>query len=369
MKLMKILIFGTGKIAKKIMPGILFNNRKFGYEVVGVIDNDFQKHGADFYGFKICHPGEMNSFEYDKIIICVDSYYESIKSQLICGYKISENNIRDRWYLLQFILMNKYKDTCNLEIKTTLDYWRNGNKLSVFNDWIDEKYHSIHEVYWDNKYNMPYVLFTTIDDYQRKMYYPRNYPFILKHGHQYVADLLYEQSGESPHLYVQGKHIINDGDVIVDAGVCEGNFILKYINLLSKAYLFEMDPLWQEAISRTFSDEVDKVTVINRSISNRTGGSSIRIDDVIDRKIDFLKMDIEGAEIEGLLGAEKVLQESNAKCSICSYHRFGDELVIRNILGRYGYNTSTTQGYMVFTIDPDIFYHLDFRRGIVYGEK
>lgn len=167
----------------------------------------------------------------------------------------------------------------------------------------------------------------------------------------------------------QGKHIINDGDVIVDAGVCEGNFILKYINLLSKAYLFEMDPLWQEAISRTFSDEVDKVTVINRSISNRTGGSSIRIDDVIDRKIDFLKMDIEGAEIEGLLGAEKVLQESNAKCSICSYHRFGDELVIRNILGRYGYNTSTTQGYMVFTIDPDIFYHLDFRRGIVYGEK
>ena len=80
-------------------------------------------------------------------------------------------------------------------------------------------------------------------------------------------------------------------------------------------------------------------------------------------------MDIEGCELDGLWGAANVLKKNSVKCSICSYHKFGDEFEIKNILEEYGYTTSVSNGYMAFIYDTDIFYHVDLRRGIVYGDK
>jgi hypothetical protein len=50
-----------------------------------------------------------------------------------------------------------------------------------------------------------------------------------------------------------------------------------------------------------------------------------RLDDVLgDSNVTFLKMDIEGAELKTLHGAEKLIRRCRPKMAICIYHRAED---------------------------------------------
>lgn len=364
---MKILLFGTGKIAEKIAPVLLKYASISILDVVGFIDNNPMKYGKDFYGYKIYHPGEIYNLNYDKIVICVEAEKE-IKEQLILGYKIPANVIDDYIDLLKFIMTYKYKESEDVEIQEILKYWQD-NILSIFNQYIDKKKVTYDEVIWDKNNNLPYIMFKTIENKDKKMYFPRNTRFDIFENRQVIKNLMHEQLDGSPHLYIDNKIYVNEGDVLVDAGVCEGNFALKYIDIVKNMYLIECDPNWQEPLYFTFKDYDDKVLISNKFLSNRTGIKTITLDDLVKEKIDFLKMDIEGAEIEALQGAKKTLENKAVKCSICSYHKHGDERAIKDILESYGYETWTSNGYMVFLGDEDIFYYSDFRRGIVYALK
>lgn len=87
-------------------------------------------------------------------------------------------------------------------------------------------------------------------------------------------------------------------------------------------------------------------------------------------EINFLKMDIEGDEIAALRGAKRLFQNSkNVKCSICAYHRHGDEGKITELLREYGFSTSVSKGYMLFLFDPEVREKPELRRGVVRGRK
>lgn len=67
-------------------------------------------------------------------------------------------------------------------------------------------------------------------------------------------------------------------------------------------------------------------------------------------RIDFLKMDIEGAEIEALAGAEKTLQITE-KAAIAAYHiRDGNRTApsVANFLRNHGFVTHTSSGGLVY---------------------
>jgi hypothetical protein len=157
--------------------------------------------------------------------------------------------------------------------------------------------------------------------------------------------------------------------IIVDAGVCEGNFALKYIENAKKMYLIECDPRWMRALRLTFAPFKDKVVFCDKFLTKYESKTTTTIDVLVKEKIDFLKMDIEGAEVDALLGAKKTLLGSKASCAICSYHRQNDEENIRFILNSLGYSTETSIGYMFFPYDENIIDTLDLRKGIVYGKK
>ena len=62
-------------------------------------------------------------------------------------------------------------------------------------------------------------------------------------------------------------------------------------------------------------------------------------------KVDFIKMDIEGAEIEALKGARRILTENNVHIAIASYHSINEQktyIESEKILKNYGYETETT---------------------------
>lgn len=108
--------------------------------------------------------------------------------------------------------------------------------------------------------------------------------------------------------------------------------------------------------------------IIPRFVSDITERNVTRIDDALPNlrgENIFLKMDVEGSEPDALRGAEKILTNNHVRASICTYHHAEDLVRVKSILQRFGYTTSTSDGYMVFLFDSDIFNTADFRKGVV----
>ena len=86
---------------------------------------------------------------------------------------------------------------------------------------------------------------------------------------------------------------------------------------------------WDQKDILTFSENGTSSGIIEKgTISIQVD----KIDDVIDGNVDFIKMDIEGAEYKALLGAEKSIKHSHPVLAICVYHKKRDLLEIPNLI-------------------------------------
>ncbi|MGB9607893.1 MAG: FkbM family methyltransferase [bacterium] len=69
---------------------------------------------------------------------------------------------------------------------------------------------------------------------------------------------------------------------------------------------------------------------------------AVRIDTIVEElglgRVDFIKMDIEGAEVDALLGAERTITQFKPKLAICTNHRPTDPIEISQILQKYNPN-------------------------------
>lgn len=356
---MKIILFGAGEFARQTYGRV--EKMPDDIEVLGFVDNDAARWG-EFLGKPCFSPGRLKDMEYDKLIILPYMYYEDIKRDLMYWHKVDENKIADYKYLLKLLLTEKYQKSGDAEIQEMLKYWEK-NELSVFNQYLKEE-NEYWEVQWDYIENMPFILFE-----DKRMYFPYDTKFDEIDGKRVVTDLMSEQQPASPHLYIRDDIRIEAGDVVADAGVCEGNFILRYIEKVSKAYLFEGDRRWRKPLELSMKKFSDKVVLCDKFLGKTDEGNVVTLDSVVQGRLDFLKMDVEGAEPDTLEGGRDTLRNNQVKCAICSYHKSGDEEKIKELLHSYGYSTSVSNGYMVFYHDIEIFSKLDLRRGVVYGRK
>lgn len=363
-----VFFFGTGDCAKLYANKVNLALKSLGdFQLVGFLDNDTAKVGTVFEGYRVYNPGIIKKFSCDMVLLFLldDTNYVRVIHQL--SDMISIEKIHRYDFPLKVMVQKRYKDSTDREIKETLEYILN-HQISVFNQFIHAE-STYDEVKWDKQVSLPYIDFTTAEGRKVPMYYPENYRFTEKDGSFYIKNLMWEQSEGSPHLYIQKNHDVENGDCIIDAGVCEGNFALKYVDIASHIYLFEMDPIWKEPLTYTFQNYENKVTIVYKAVSDRTKNDECRIDDVVsNRKIDFIKMDVEGAELSAIRGAEHTFCTNDIKSSICSYHRNGDEKRIREQLEKYGYQTTVSDGYMLYLFSDDTWEKGDFRRGMVYGK-
>ncbi len=277
---------------------------------------------------------------------------------------IPQSRVRTIYWLLQHKMLKKYEDSHDDVIQETLEYWRT-HELSIFNQHTEFYEHTLDEMCMDNNCGLPYIMFKTVEGKERRMYYPQDGGLQAPDGKYYVKDILREQVPTSPHLYIKDNHKINDGDILIDAGVCEGNFALRYIDVCSKVYLCEMDTKWFAPLYFTFRDCWDKVELITKPVGSKTQNGIIALDDVINVPADsniFL-------EVDALHGARKILQNYNLKASVCSYHKKDDLWQIKSVFQKYGYETSTSEGYMIFLDGKNIWDSADFRKGIVYANN
>ena len=360
--MLKIFLWGTGQIAMQVMNQYNVTDH---YNVIGFIDNDKNKQGEKFFGKIIYDPSILTKEKFDKIIILANKYNEIAKQikEILCG-KTAVQIDNYKCFYKQSIL-KRYENCNDEEIKKILNYIREKD-LEVFNYDFTDKYKDIKiDVEYDARCSLYYVLHG-----DKRMYFAKSLDTVEK-VEKYYKSILLEQDKESPNRYLSDEFDISEGDVVVDAGVAEGNFSLDIIEKVSKIFMIESDIEWIEALKETFKDYMEKIVIIPRYLTSMEENECTTLDSVIEQPVDFIKMDIEGNEWDALLGAEKLINSSqNLKCAICSYHSDFDEILIKDILDKYGMECSATSGYMWFPFTRRKSYvSTKLCRGIVRGIK
>lgn len=361
--MMRLLIFGTGKIASEVMGGI--DNILNYTELLGFIDNDDSKYGKIFYGRCIYHPGQIQKLQYDKICILLGEKFQEVYNQLVYGYRIAPEKIICREDLLKYLMVQKHKDSQDKDIKNTVKYWSE-KPISFFNQYQYAE-PGYDRIFWDQDENMPYTEYKG-----HKLYYPRTYSgFIYEDGCIYARSYRdMEQAEGSPHQYLKNEVFIKRGDVVIDAGAREGDFALAYIEEIDKLYIFESDPEWVKALQVTYREYGEKVAIIPKMLGGCVTEEMTTLQEIIgEQRIDFIKMDIEGAEVSVLESTQDIVRKNDIRCAICSYHRKGDAIALKELLERNGYQTEFSDGQVVFIADVNIFRDLDFRKAMVYAHK
>lgn len=201
----------------------------------------------------------------------------------------------------------------------------------------------------------------------RKLFYSRDYSRIEVVRYAY-NNICIEQDERSPHRYLSEGFDVAEGDTVLDIGAAEGNFSLDVIEKAGRVYIFETDENWIEALKLTFEPWKDKVRIINKFVSNVDNEKCITLEKMLgDEKIDFIKMDVEGAEVEILESSKKILDSSNdLKLAVCTYHTSKDKDTIEEILTKCNYVCETTPGYMLFifsVLTPPYFRKVLLRAG------
>lgn len=335
----RIFLWGTGNIAETTLRQCMTLDS---YEILGFIDNNPQKTGSLFHGKKIFTPDILDYIIPDKIVILADAY-KVIKEQIVTMYPQYENLIENKNFFYKESVLARYQNERNKEIVEVLEYIKI-NGLDVFNYEFKKKYVDLNiEVYRDKENGMSYVM-----HHGKRLFFSKKYNNKEAIIHYYKSILL-EQDVNSPHRYISEDFCINSGDIVIDIGAAEGNFSLEIIEKVSKLYIIETDEDWIEALKETFKEYLDKVVIIKKFISSYDEGEYARLDTLIDEPVNFIKMDIEGNEWDGLWGAENLINRSdNLKLAICSYHSDFDQILIEQFMDSHGIKHSTSKGYLWF---------------------
>jgi hypothetical protein len=209
---------------------------------------------------------------------------------------------------------------------------------------LEYKNQDIHVVS-DEVLGLPYVMHNN-----KRLYFQPGYNKnkIIK----IYRELITEQDTRSSHRYVKSYDELK-GKTLLDIGSAEGIFALDTVELSDHVYLFECDKLWIRPLEATFAPWHEKVSIIEKYISDKTEGTNMKLDDFLADKPKgnlFLKMDIEGAEKSALAGASETLKSAeNIQLAICTYHVKDDPESISSMMASLGYSYEFTDGLMYWS--------------------
>jgi FkbM family methyltransferase len=186
-------------------------------------------------------------------------------------------------------------------------------------------------------------------------------PYLCNNHLLYNASMLGEGTYENEDIFVE------DGDVVFDVGANMGIFSIFSIikRKAKKAYAFEPITSTLKLLDSNckLNGITNEIELINKGLSNFMGNIDMSIssdnigansmvfscvdslsesvevttlDSFIDfnsiNKVDFIKVDIEGAERDFLEGARGTLAKFKPKLAICTYHLMDDPVVLTKLI-------------------------------------
>ena len=212
----------------------------------------------------------------------------------------------------------------------------------------------------DSEYGLPYVVFP---DGKKRLFFPRSWSDA--EVKRIYRGLYAEQDTESPHYYLHRGIEELKGRIFLDIGAAEGFSSLQFVDWVDRIYLFEYEDEWIEALTATFLPYQDKCEIVKKYVCDSDTESTITLDTFLSDKSSsnlFVKMDIEGAEISALRGADRTLSNGkNIMLSVCTYHNKEDATSIAKIFDVKKINYTFSPGYM--------FINNSLRKALIKGER
>jgi FkbM family methyltransferase len=196
--------------------------------------------------------------------------------------------------------------------------------------------------------------------------------FWVPKGNRYV--LPFNLAEMERQIYGSGPHFIHPGDIVLDCGASDGDFTREALRAgAATVVAIEISPSNAECIRRNTAAEIasGRVILCPRGVWDREDSLVLNLDDAnfaansvvlqpggsrpsvrvplttIDRivaelrlpRVDFIKMDVEGAEVRAIAGARDTLTRFKPRLAIATEHKPDDErtipAAIRNIRADY----------------------------------
>jgi FkbM family methyltransferase len=189
-------------------------------------------------------------------------------------------------------------------------------------------------------------------------------------------DLFYALAEQTLRNYGDGPYRVKSGDIVLDCGANVGDFVREALSAGAKLVIaIEPVPRSVACLQRTFSREITegRVRVVPKAVWNEAGKMKMSLHDnslldnlivvrdarsvgylevpliTIDAlfselglaRVDFIKMDIEGAEPNALQGAHHILAAFRPRMSIATEHWPGEYAeVMKAILNAAAYHST-----------------------------
>ncbi len=281
----------------------------------------------------------------------------------LIGLVFESNGLKER----RTKVLNHFKtvdpNSLEPEILEGLDYLKSHKFASFPYNWTKKYDKFFPEVFRDTDHQRFYVYFEG-----KRMYFPKS---ITNKQVIWAMRLIYrEQDSKSPHLYLTPDFQIEPNSIVVDAGVAEGNFALSVVEMAKHLFLIECDKEWMEALKITFAPWKEKVTFVEKYMSDCDDESTTSIDGLFKPEADekyFIKMDIEGFEQKALAGMKNLAASGKSiKMDVCTYHQPEALQEIEVFLKDYGFHYQVSDGFVLFFQNGE---EPSFRKVLVRAER
>lgn len=275
----------------------------------------------------------IGDFSDSIFIVCSDTYRQSISQQV----KASGGTLFDipDWegMVEQMLTLHEYKTKVEHNIIGDIYEW-------IGTEYAENRIRAVEEKLSDEK---------SCEVFRRRMEFLRN-------GDLY--DFMKIPVDHDAYFDVDEMHYTQD-EVFVDCEAYIGDSIdgyRKHVGQYRKIYALEPDVENCKKIQEYVENQkLQNIQLINAAVGkeNRTvsfdqqgtAGSSVKgegnnsvklvcLDDVIADPVTFLKMDIEGFELDALMGAKGLIETYKPKLAICVYHKCEDPVSIVEYLAQ-----------------------------------
>ena len=302
-----LFFYGAGAACLKLLEVCDF----LGFSPNYIVDRNPELWGRHIFGIRIISPSELQQFSQDCPVLISTFHLQSAEATLNeCGFL-------NLWWF------PRHTYSANLGLS------------------IDKA----EQILAENRDAMSYVVENLADSRSREVFNE-----ILKLRHENSAD--FESIFEMNEYFHTDIVKLDDKEVFVDCGGFDGATTLEFIKNTGRkfehAYIFEPIPDMIASINKNieFLPERERITALNMAISDspkkvnfviRGQGSQIKsggdvsvwaesIDSFFKEKAPptFIKLDVEGAEMLALKGADGVIASFRPKLAVSIYHRFED---------------------------------------------
>ncbi len=359
----KIIIYGTGALARELYKQIQCYNQIMENEMIRILAYTETRYCLDrlINNIPVIPLEKCADYGAQKIVIAsrqkkeIQEHIERlniIDSKLVVtkeDFSPKENGLNLSQIINSYAYEQGWVGSTNKEEKKLYQQYTNnqyfidvfGRRRFIENqDSIDDILTEV-PVFRDDDLKLKYVLYDN-----KRLYYPNNWTdSMIQEYHAFNVWTC--KNNKSAHQYLTEDFSINQDDVVADIGGAEGLFALDIIDKVSKVYIFEVDETWIGPLRATFRPFENKVTIVNQFVSNVNYLNKVTLDSYFKNKvINFIKMDIEGEEQKALLGSSELLKRNDVKWAVTTYHKSEDAEFIEAFFMMKGYTTEKSEGYL-----------------------